>query len=199
MGRSARVFVVSGPSGVGKGTLVARLREKRPGLGLTVSATTRMPRTGEVEGESYYFISEEEFSAKVEAGEFLEWACVHGHRYGTLKSEVERNLAQGRSLVLEIDVQGGLNVRNAFEGVVLIFIAPPSTEELVQRLHERGTEDDGSISIRLDTAEREMELMDSYDATIVNDDLERALSELDALIESYEMDGGPIHDVGDET
>lgn len=176
-----------------------RLHDKRPGLGLAVSATTRMPRAGEIEGESYYFISEEEFSAKVEAGEFLEWACVHGHRYGTLRSEVERNLSQGRSLVLEIDVQGGLNVRNAFEDVVLIFIAPPSPEELVRRLRARGTEDEGTIAIRLETAAREMELMDSYDATIVNDDLERALSELDALIESYEMDGGPIRDVGDET
>lgn len=176
-----------------------RLRERRPNLGLTVSATTRTPRAGEMEGISYYFISEEDFSAKVEAGEFLEWATVHGHRYGTLRSEVERNLSQGRSLVLEIDVQGGLNVRNVYEDVVLIFIAPPSTEELVRRLRGRGTEDEGTIAIRLETAEHEMELMDAYDATIVNDDLEQALSELDALFESYEMDGGSSHDVGDKT
>ncbi len=198
MARTARLFVVSGPSGVGKGTLVALLREKRPSLGLTVSATTREPRAGEVDGQSYYFLTEDEFSAKVEAGEFLEWAVVHGHRYGTLKSEVERNLAQGQSLVLEIDVQGGLNVRNVFPDVVLVFIAPPSTEELVKRLKGRGTEDDETIAVRLHTAVHEMELMDAYDATIVNDDLDRALAELDALFESYEMDGGSSHDVRDE-
>lgn len=184
---------------MGKGTLVVRLRERRPSLGLTVSATTRTPRAGEIEGKSYYFISEEDFSARIEAGEFLEWATVHGHRYGTLKSEVERNLSQGRSLVLEIDVQGGLNVRSAFEDVVLVFIAPPSTEELARRLRRRGTEDDETIAIRLETAKHEMELMDAYDATIVNDDLDQALFELDALFESYEMDGGSSCDVGDET
>lgn len=198
MDRTARLFVVSGPSGVGKGTLVALLREKRPSLGLTVSATTRTPREGEVEGVSYYFLTEEEFTARAEAGEFLEWAVVHGHRYGTLKSEVERNLSQGTSLVLEIDVQGGLNVRNVFPDVVLVFIAPPSTEELIRRLRGRGTEDEETIAIRLETAKREMELMDDYDATIVNDDLDTALDQLDALFESYEMDGGSSHDVCDE-
>jgi len=195
--RTARLFVVSGPSGVGKGTLVARLRDKRPSLGLTVSATTRKPRTGEVEGASYYFLTDEEFTAKIEAGEFLEWAAVHNHRYGTLKSEVERNIAQGQSLILEIDVQGGLNVRNVFPDVVLVFIAPPSTEELVRRLTGRGTEDDETIAVRLHTAEHEMELMDAYDATIVNDDLDRAVLQLDSLIESYETDGGPFHHASD--
>ena len=198
MHRTARLFVVSGPSGVGKGTLVALLREKRPSLGLTVSATTREPRAGEVEGVSYYYLTEEEFTAKVEAGEFLEWAHVHGHRYGTLKSEVERHLSQGHSLVLEIDVQGGLNVRNVFPDVVLIFIAPPSTEELVRRLKGRGTEDDETIALRVANAKREMELMDDYDATIVNDDLDEALAQLDALFESYEMDGGSSHHECDE-
>jgi len=173
------------------------LRDKRPSLGLTVSATTRKPRTGEVEGASYYFLTDEEFTAKIEAGEFLEWAAVHNHRYGTLKSEVERNIAQGQSLILEIDVQGGLNVRNVFPDVVLVFIAPPSTEELVRRLTGRGTEDDETIAVRLHTAEHEMELMDAYDATIVNDDLDRAVLQLDSLIESYETDGGPFHHASD--
>lgn len=198
MARTARLFVVSGPSGVGKGTLVALLREKRPSLGLTVSATTRGPRVGERDGVSYYFLTEDEFSSKVDAGEFLEWAVVHGHRYGTLKSEVERNLAQGQSLVLEIDVQGGLNVRNVFPDAVLVFIAPPSTDELIRRLKGRGTEDEETIAIRLETAKHEMELMDAYDATIVNDDLDTALSQLEALFESYEMDGGSSHHVSDE-
>ena len=199
MARTARLFVVSGPSGVGKGTLVARVRAKRPDLGLTVSATTRTPRAGEVEGISYYYLTEDEFSARVAAGEFVEWANVHGHRYGTLKSEVERNLTQGRSLILEIDVQGGLNVRNSYEDVVLVFIAPPSMEELEKRLRGRGTEDEETISTRLANAAHEMELMDAYDATIVNDDLDRAAAELYALIESYETDGGSTRDVCDET
>ena len=199
MARTARLFVVSGPSGVGKGTLVARVRAKRPDLGLTVSATTRTPRAGEVDGTSYYYLTEDEFSARVAAGEFVEWANVHGHRYGTLKSEVERNLTQGRSLILEIDVQGGLNVRNSYEDVVLVFIAPPSMEELEKRLRGRGTEDEETISTRLANAAHEMELMDAYDATIVNDDLDRAAAELYALIESYETDGGSTCDVCDET
>ena len=175
------------------------MRAKRPDLGLTVSATTRTPRAGEVEGISYYYLTEDEFSARVAAGEFVEWANVHGHRYGTLKSEVERNLTQGRSLILEIDVQGGLNVRNSYEDVVLVFIAPPSMEELEKRLRGRGTEDEETISTRLANAAHEMELMDAYDATIVNDDLDRATDELYALIESYETDGGSTRDVCDET
>ena len=175
------------------------MRAKRPDLGLTVSATTRTPRAGEVEGISYYYLTEDEFSARVAAGKFVEWANVHGHRYGTLRSEVERNLTQGRSLILEIDVQGGLNVRNSYEDVVLVFIAPPSMEELEKRLRGRGTEDEETISTRLANAAHEMELMDAYDATIVNDDLDRAAAELYALIESYETDGGSTRDVCDET
>ena len=175
------------------------MRAKRPDLGLTVSATTRTPRAGEVDGTSYYYLTEDEFSVRVAAGEFVEWANVHGHRYGTLKSEVERNLTQGRSLILEIDVQGGLNVRSSYEDVVLVFIAPPSMEELEKRLRGRGTEDEETISTRLANAAYEMGLMDAYDATIVNDDLDRATDELYALIESYETDGGSTRDVCDET
>ncbi|MGL5173072.1 MAG: guanylate kinase, partial [Olsenella sp.] len=122
MTRSARLFVVSGPSGVGKGTLVARVRDRLPGLGLTVSATTRAPREGEKNGVSYYFMDDSEFARRVENGEFLEWANVHGHRYGTLRAEAERLMAEGSSVVLEIDVQGGLNVRKVYPDVVLVFI-----------------------------------------------------------------------------
>ena len=109
----SKLFVISGPSGAGKGTLVARVRERLPELGLTVSATTRKPRVGEVDGVNYYFLSEEEFSAKVERGEFVEWAQVHDHRYGTLVSEVKSKLADGHSLILEIDVQGALMVKTS--------------------------------------------------------------------------------------
>ncbi len=172
--------------------MVALLREKEPDLGLTVSATTREPRPGEVDGASYYFLSNEEFAAKVKAGEFLEWAHVHGHCYGTLVSEVERLLAQGSSVVLEIDVQGGLNVKKINPDAVLVFIEPPSQAELEARLRGRGTEDEASIEMRLSNAKKEMECAGSYDVRIVNDDLERACDELAHVIDTYEMDGGSL-------
>ena len=198
MTRSARLFVVSGPSGVGKGTLVARVRDRLPGLGLTVSATTRTPRGGEKNGVSYYFMDDSEFARRIENGEFLEWANVHGHRYGTLKAEAERLMAEGSSVVLEIDVQGGLNVRKVYPDVVLVFIEPPSIGELERRLRGRGTEDESSIELRLANANHEMELASLYDVRIVNDDLERATDELVSTIDLYEKDGGPTKDVSDQ-
>ena len=186
MTREARLFVVSGPSGVGKGTLVALLRERLTRLGLTVSATTREPRPGEVDGVSYHFLDDAEFERRVGEGEFLEWAWVHGHRYGTLRSEVERVLAEGRSVVLEIDVQGALSVRASHPEAVLVFIEPPSPEELERRLRGRGTEDEASIERRLANARREMSYADRYDVRIVNDDLDRAVDELAHVIDSYE-------------
>jgi guanylate kinase len=182
---------------VGKGTLVAKVRGDRPSLGLTVSATTRPPRPGEVDGVSYFFMDDAEFSRRVSQGEFLEWANVHGHRYGTLLSEVRRNLAEGRSLILEIDVQGGLNVRCIHPDAVLVFIEPPSMEELEHRLRGRGTEDEASIECRLENARREMEMGESYDVRIVNDDLEHAAQELERTIDLYESNGGSTKDVSD--
>ena len=174
----AKLFVVSGPSGAGKGTMVALVRDRLPRLGLTVSATTRSPRAGEVDGKSYYF--------KVQAGEFVEWAHVHGHCYGTLASEVERNLASGSSLILEIDVQGALQVREHYPDAVLVFIKPPSLDVLRERLVHRGTESAESLELRLANARQELELADRYDEVIVNDDLDRATSELVGIIEKYE-------------
>ena len=173
------------------------LRDQDPSLGLTVSATTRAPREGEVEGSSYYFMTDEEFARRVDEGEFLEWANVHGHCYGTLVSEVNRFIEQGRSVILEIDVQGGANVRKTFPDVVLVFVAPPSPEVLEERLRGRGTEDESSIELRLANARKEMEVAPSYDVTIVNDDLDAAVAELANVISKYEMDGGPIKDVCD--
>lgn len=190
MGATPRLFVISGPSGAGKGTLLAELRKQRPDLGLTVSATTRSPRPGEVDGTSYYFLSDEEFRRRIAAGEFVEWAEVHGHLYGTLVSEVKRLLAKGHSLVLEIDVQGALNVRKVYPDAVLIFIEPPSLQALEERLRGRGTEDEASIELRLKNARHEMELADSYDARIVNDTVDRAAQELGSVMRRFEMDGG---------
>ncbi|MCC6106515.1 MAG: guanylate kinase [Coriobacteriaceae bacterium] len=190
MGATPRLFVISGPSGAGKGTLLAELRKQRPDLGLTVSATTRSPRPGEVDGTSYYFLSDEEFRRRIAAGEFVEWAEVHGHLYGTLVSEVKRLLAKGHSLVLEIDVQGALNVRKVYPDAVLIFIEPPSLQALEERLRGRGTEDEASIELRLKNARHEMELADQYDARIVNDTVDRAAQELGSVMRRFEMDGG---------
>lgn len=188
MTRTARLFVISGPSGAGKGTLVRLVREQDPDLALTVSATTRSPREGEVDGVAYHFLSEDEFEARVQAGEFLEYADVHGHRYGTLNSEVDSRLAAGISVILEIDVQGGLNVRRAYpEDSVLIFVEPPSLEELERRLRGRGTEDEESIRLRLANARREMEVADQYDVRIVNDEREAAAARLLAAIRAHEM------------
>ncbi len=190
MGATPRLFVISGPSGAGKGTLLAELRKQRPDLGLTVSATTRSPRPGEVDGTSYYFLSDEEFRRRIAAGEFVEWAEVHGHLYGTLVSEVKRLLSKGHSLVLEIDVQGALNVRKVYPDAVLIFIEPPSIQALEERLRGRGTEDEASIELRLKNARHEMELADQYDARIVNDTVDRAAQELGSVMRRFEMDGG---------
>ena len=183
---ASKLFVVSGPSGAGKGTLVARVREELPNLGLTVSATTREPREGEVDGTSYYFLTPDEFQRRVDADEFVEWAHVHGHCYGTLKGEVERNLLQGSSLILEIDVQGALQVRERMPEAVLIFIKPPSLEVLAERLRNRGTETEDAIALRLSNARRELALQDRYDEIVVNDDLDEAVDQLIGIIENYE-------------
>jgi guanylate kinase len=184
--RTPRLFVVSGPSGVGKGTLVERVRQLRSHIGVTVSATTRPPRVGEKDGVSYHFLSDEEFERRVAAGEFVEWAWVHAHRYGTLLSEVEAVLGRGESVILEIDVQGGLNVRKIYPDAVLIFVDAPSEEELERRLRGRGTESEESIALRLQNAAEERELARSYDVHMINDVLEVATDELLATLDTYE-------------
>jgi guanylate kinase len=167
---------------VGKGTLVAAALKALPNLALSVSATTRPPRPGDVEGVDYYFKTEEEFDQLIQNGGFVEWAEVHGRRYGTLTSEVNKALGEGKDLILEIDPQGFMQVKSHMSEVVSIFIAPPSLEELKRRLKQRGTEDDQSISQRLKTAEIEIQAKDSYNVVIINDDLEKALQELVSLI-----------------
>ena len=190
MGRTARLFVLSGPSGAGKGTVLARVRESRPELHVTVSATTRRPRPGEVDGVSYHFLGEDEFARLVDEGAFLEWAQVHGHRYGTLKSEVDDNLARGVTVILEIDVQGALSVQAQRPDAVLLFVEPPSMEELERRLRARGTEDESQIVLRLHNARTEMTYAERYDARIVNDTLDEAAQHLLGLIDRYENLGG---------
>lgn len=180
-----RLFVISGPSGVGKGTLRKALFMAVEGLEYSVSCTTREPRHREIDGVDYEFIDLERFRALVKEDRFLEWAEVHGNLYGTLKENVERILASGRDAVLEIDVQGALQVKESEPEAVLIFILPPSEEELRSRLQRRGTEKEADLRNRLNGSKDEMLLSARYDHLVVNDDIDKALETLKEIIESY--------------
>ncbi len=177
-----KLFVISGPSGAGKGTLRKELFRRVPGLVYSVSVTTRKPRAGEKDGVDYFFISKEEFERMKRKGELLEWAEVHGNLYGTPRKFVESKLEEGKSVVLEIDVQGALQVKRSFPEAVLIFILPPSEEELIRRLKKRGTETEKEMELRLKNAQWEMDKMDIYDYAIINDDVEQASDELVKIV-----------------
>jgi guanylate kinase len=174
----ARVFVITGPSGVGKGTLIRGLLARIPELELSVSATTRQPRPGEHDGVAYHFLNDEEFDRKVKAGAFVEHAAYSGRRYGTLRSELERRTAAGVPVVLEIEVQGARQVRRTLPSAVQIFIVPPSEQALRERLVGRGTDDPEEIERRLAVAERELAARDEFHHQVVNDRQEEAVAEL---------------------
>jgi guanylate kinase len=178
----AKVFVITGPSGVGKGTLIKELCQRVPGLELSISATTREPRQGEVDGRDYHFLTREEFDRRVEREDFLEFATYSGNRYGTLRTEVERRLAAGHSVVLEIEVQGARQVRAAMRESIQVFIAPPDPTVLRERLDARGTDSAAAIDARLEVAEQEMAAQDEFAYRVVNDDLERAATELEGIV-----------------
>jgi guanylate kinase len=178
----ARVFVITGPSGVGKGTLIRGLMERLDGLELSVSATTRAPRPGERDGVDYYFLEREEFDAHVAAGDFVEHADYAGRSYGTLRSELEGRLGAGTPVVLEIEVQGARQVRSAMPEAVQVFIAPPSLEALRARLIGRGTDDRVEVERRLRVAEKELEAQPEFPYVVVNDRLDDATAELTEIV-----------------
>ena len=180
-----KIIVLSAPSGTGKSSIIKRLLEfPELQLGFSVSATSRAPRGTEQHGTEYYFISHEEFKRKAEAGDFVEWEEVYpGTCYGTLKSEVKRVTEAGKNLIMDIDVKGGLNVKKCYgDQALTIFILPPSKEELERRLRGRGTDADEVISKRLDKADYELSFSPQFDVRVVNDDLEKAVKEVRALI-----------------
>lgn len=186
--RLGNLFVISGPSGAGKGTLLSKVIERIPDAWVSVSATTRNPRPGEEEGVHYYFLDKDHFLELVNHDGFLEWAKVHDNYYGTLKESVLEHMKAGEQVILEIDVQGALQVRNVIPEAHLVFIEPPSLEELERRLRSRGTESDDVISSRMKTAEVELAQKMEYDILVVNDDLEQAVNELTAVINSFAND-----------
>jgi guanylate kinase len=175
--------VLAGPTAVGKGTVAARVRETHPEVWVSVSATTRRPRPGEVDGVHYHFVSEADFDRMVESGQLLEWATVHGvARYGTPRAPVEEVLAQGRPAMLEIDLQGARQVRTNMPDALLVFLKPPSWDELVRRLVGRGTEDEAERERRLGTARQELAAEQEFDVTIVNSEVHDAAEQLVALM-----------------
>ncbi|GEP47797.1 guanylate kinase [Microbacterium saccharophilum] len=180
-GRS-RLLVLAGPTAVGKGTVAAHIKAHHPGILLSVSATTRTPRPGEVEGEHYFFVDDAEFDRLIASGALLENATVHNtHRYGTPKAPIDAALAEGRTVLLEIDLQGARQVRAAAPDATLVFLLPPSWDELVQRLVGRGTEDEEERARRLRTARRELAAQGEFDYLVVNDEVARAAEEVAAL------------------
>jgi guanylate kinase len=180
----ARLVVLSGPSGVGKSTVVRQLRAAHPEVWISVSATTRLPRPGEVDGVHYHFLNRSEFLRRARNGEFLEWAEFAGHLYGTPRDEVTRRLAEGSSVLLEIDLQGARQIRRTYPDALLVFLKPPSWEELVRRLTERATEPPDLVQRRLATAREELAAESEFDMTVINTNVRAVCEQLVALLRS---------------
>lgn len=185
-----KLIVFTGPSGVGKGTLLRAILEKYPDLEISISATTRPPRPGEVDGKHYYFVSREKFEAMIAAGELLEWAEYAGNYYGTPRTPVEEKIRLGKSVILEIELVGAREVIKAFPNALRIFVLPPSLAELERRIRDRGQDSEESIARRLDRGKIEIEAADEFDVQIINDDFDIALLNLEDAIFSSGISSG---------
>lgn len=179
---SKKLYVISGSSGVGKGTVIKQFLNSNPDFMLSVSCTTRMPREGEIDGVNYFFISKDEFQKCADEGKFLEWAEFAGNFYGTKKKYINKCLDEGKNIILEIDTKGALQVKKQMRNAVLIFIAPPSVKALENRLRGRHTEDENAIQKRLDEVKEEFERAKNFDYIIINDDLEKTVCQLENII-----------------
>lgn len=184
MGKKGILIIISGPSGAGKGTINRTLPSFLPDLSSSISVTTRLPRSGEIDGLDYHYVTVEEFQKMIAAGELLEWAKVYDNYYGTPRRVVEGLLEQGRDVMLEIDTQGALQVKEKYADAVLIFIAPPSLSELEYRLLRRGSDSPAEIQKRIKSAAAEMRLADRYDFIVVNDEVEQAVSKVCSIIKA---------------
>ena len=181
--KSPKLLVIAGPTAVGKGTVARRILETNSDIVLSVSATTRQPRKGEVDGESYFFLSDAEFDRLIESGQMLEFAVVHGtHRYGTPRQPVLMAIEAGKNVLLEIDIQGASQVKGQMPEAITVFIAPPSWEELVRRLEGRGTEDSGEMERRLATARIELQAQGQFDHVVINDDVAKCAQSVVELL-----------------
>lgn len=177
-----RLVVLTGPSGVGKGTLLRHLRQRHPNLYLSTSATTRSPRPGEIDGQDYYFVSRETFEHMIEKGDLLEWAEFAGNYYGTPRQPVEIQIERGNQVILEIELKGARQIAQSFPDALKIFILPPSRQELERRIRDRGQDNEAAIARRLERARVELEAADEFDIQIVNDDLDQALATLEQTL-----------------
>lgn len=187
MENNQKVVIFSAPSGSGKSTIIGRLLQRIPNMEFSISATSRKPRAGEQNGREYYFLSHDEFKQRVAAGDFVEWVEVYeGTCYGTLKSEIERIWQKGNIVIFDVDVLGGVSLKQIFgDRALSIFIQPPSVEELEKRLINRGTESEESLRKRIERAEMELQYSSKHDITVINDDLEKAVSETETIVKHF--------------
>jgi len=180
--KKGQLFVITAPSGTGKTTIIDIIRKKIEGIGYSVSHSTRPPRTGEVNGVHYYFVTRKDFEKMIEAHEFVEWTVVYDHLYGTSMSSVESTLSSGKDLLLDLDIQGAQEIKKQFPEATLIFIFPPSLEILHERLQRRSSQDDTNIGLRAGKAAEEIRKCRDYDYLVINDDLNQAAREVEAII-----------------